>query len=247
MNFLRKFVAIVVMILSAVGFVACVGGIVGAWAVKDPATQTILSTLTTADEYLLIASQTSGAVTTIVGDTSTRLAEIQTEVPNILPDQRAVLATQAQALVAPVQRVSSTALALEAGLTSINDTLTTVSRLPGLGIEPPPEELMTVGSQLGQVGRTLDTVQATLADVHGDGSRITALIGDALAQLAQVEGRLQELNTQIAMVQQISTIAQARTPGLLNLSAIGLTFLLILMAAGQASLFAHGLGWFGRR
>ena len=53
----------------------------------------------------------------------------------------AALAARVQELAAPVQRASSTALALEAGLTSLNDTLTTVSRLPGLSVEPPPAQL----------------------------------------------------------------------------------------------------------
>lgn len=244
MNFLRKLAAIVIMILSVIGLVLCVGGIFGAWAVNEPATQGILSALDTADQYLAVAEQTSSMARATVGDVSTRLAEIAAAVPIVAPNERAALAARVQELAAPVQRISSTALALEAGLTSLNDTLTTVSRLPGLNIDPPPAQLVEVSRQLGVVGQRLDAVEAALSEVSGDGARISALIGDASSELAQVESRLQQLNANVATAQQVSAIIEARAAPVLDLASLGMTLFLMLMAAGQISLLAHGWGWF---
>ncbi len=244
MNFLRKLAAIVIMILSVIGLVLCVGGIFGAWAANEPVTQGVLSALDTADQYLTVAEQTSSMAGATVGDVSTRLAEIAAAVPIVAAEERAALAARVQELAAPVQRLSSTALALEAGLTSLNDTLTTVSRLPGLNVAPPPAELAEVSRQLGVVGQRLDDVQAALLEVSGDGARISALIGGASSELAQVESRLQQLNANVATAMQASSLIQARIAPVLDLVSLGMTLFLALMAAGQISLLAHGWGWF---
>jgi hypothetical protein len=243
MDFLRKLAAIIVMILSIIGFLLCVGGIFGAWAVNEPATQGIVTALDTASQFLGVAENTGDVASQTVGDVSARLAEIESAAADLSPEKRAALAARIQELIAPVQRVSSMALALEAGLSSLNDTLTTVSRLPGVRVEPPPAQLEAVGERLGQAGERLDALHATLSEVNPDGDRVAAITGEASADLAAIEGRLQKLNAQVAQAKQTAATVQAQAPRLLDLTSIGLTLLLTLLAAGQASLLVHAWGW----
>jgi DNA repair ATPase RecN len=244
MAFLRKLAAIIVMILSIIGFLLCLGGILGAWAVNEPATQGIVTALDTASQFLEVAENTSGVASQTVGDVSARLAEIQSAAADLSPDQQAALAARIEELVAPVQRVSSMALALEVGLSSLNDTLTTVSRLPGVRVEPPSAQMEAVGERLGKLGERLDALHATLSVVNPDGDRVAAITGETSSDLAAIESRLQQLNAQVAQAKQAAATVQAQTPRLLDLTSAGLTLLLTLLAAGQASLFVHAWGWF---
>ena len=43
MKILQKIAAVLVMILAVVGLLICVGGLVGAWAVNQPATDAVTS------------------------------------------------------------------------------------------------------------------------------------------------------------------------------------------------------------
>jgi hypothetical protein len=88
MDFLRKLAAIIVMILSIVGFLLCVGGIFGAWAVNEPATQGIVTALDAANQFLGVADNTSGVASQTVGDVSARLAEIQSAAADLSPESR---------------------------------------------------------------------------------------------------------------------------------------------------------------
>jgi hypothetical protein len=232
------------MILSVIGFLLCAGGIFGAWAVNEPATQGIVTAMETADRFLGIAENTSGVATDTVGDVSARLADIEAAAANMTPEQQAALAARVLELIAPVQRVSSIALAMDTGLSSLNDTLVTVSRLPGIQVEPPSTQLVTVGDKLGQVGQRLDSLHATLSEASPDGDRVARITGETSAELTQIASQLQQLNANVAAARQASAAVQAQAPRVLDLTSMGLTILLALLAAGQVSLFVHAWEWF---
>src|SRR5262245_21226257 len=69
MNVLRRCGAAVLLVVSALGVVLCLGGVIGVWVFHQPAKEFVGDTLDTLDSYVTLANQTVQQVT----DRATRL------------------------------------------------------------------------------------------------------------------------------------------------------------------------------
>lgn len=94
----RKPAAILVMILSVIGFLICLATAVGAWVLNQPATAAITNSLDAADEYLNVAGQTTEQV-------DNRLSQVQSIVQSLAetdPEQAAEARAMLEQRVGPV-------------------------------------------------------------------------------------------------------------------------------------------------
>ena len=245
MSVLKRILAIVVMILSALGAVACLGGIIGAWAANAPLTDAVNSTIDTAAGYISLAGnalQTAGAR---VEGARTEIESIQSQIASVTPDQRAALAQRVSDRVAqPVTAVRTTTKAVSTGAVALNQTLESVNRIPGVAVPTFTDELNAIDARLEAVTGRIEAVGAAVSDANVDGARVSEAATAATAELQSIETALGEWETKLNASVAAATNAKGTVAGAIDAFSLVMTLLLVLFGAGQVSLCVNALGWF---
>ena len=244
MTILRKIAAILVMILAVVGLLICVAGLVGAWVVNTPVTDVITSLLGTAGDYLGLADQATQMASATMSDVTRRLDDLGQAATSLSDGQKAQIDARVEEITQPIARVSALAGTASQGLTSLDSTLNSLGRIPGLRVPQPQADLGAIGARLDAVSAKLDALHTTVNSAALDGQRVQGATTALSSELQGVQTELSRWSSGIGQRQAAIQSVSNRVPGLIDLASVAATLFVLLFGAGQVSLFIHALQWF---
>ncbi len=246
---LKRIFAVIVMILSAVGAIFCVAGILGAWLAPVPIKAVANSTLDAANGYVALAGQATQNASQRIAGVRSEIEDAQQRIQNATPEQRDAVRQQVrdgiqQRFGPSVADVRATATQVSAGLVTLNASIENFNRIPGVNLPTLTDELQAVNQRLDAANERLQNFSATVSEAQFDGSRLNAAAEQATAELSSLETRLGEWQTRFGNLSASVENAKGAIAGALTAMSIAATLFFGLFAAGQISLFAHALGWF---
>jgi uncharacterized phage infection (PIP) family protein YhgE len=244
MKILRKIAAILVMILAVVGVLLCVGGLVGAWAVNQPATNAVTGLLGTASDYLGLASQATQTAGSTVSDVTQRLDALGQAATSLSADRKAQIDARVAEITQPIARISTLTATASQGLSSLDSTLNRLDRIPGLDVPQPQADLGGISTRLDAVSTKLDALHTTVNSAALDGQRVQGATTALSSELQGVQTELSRWSSGIGQRQAAIQSVSNRVPGLIDLASVAATLFVLLFGAGQVSLFIHALQWF---
>jgi len=237
----QKLAAVLVMIVSAIGFLLCLAILLGAWLFNEPATQAITETLDVVDGYLSVAEET-------IDQVDSRLVEIQSNLDalaNISPERVAEARESVAQKVGPaVTQVKGAVDGLQSTIAAAGQMLDQLERLPGLRTSSFGDELQNLDQRIAEMSDKFNDLTTALANQDFDGARIMEAASAMSAQLAQVHTALEAFIARINSVRASLVPARAAVPEQLDTASIIVMIVVLLLGAGQVSLFIHGLNWF---
>jgi len=253
MNILRKVLSAIVMVLSALGLLLCMAGLIGAVALNEPITNIATGALGAMENTLGIASQASELSVQSLGDAQAGVDRVNRAAANATSEDKAQVADSIKQAVddrlAPaVTRVRSTLSVFASAVVQFNRTLESVNSIPGVRVPTLTDELQAVGQRIDQVEAAISDVKASVADAASlDGSRITAATAKASSELQALQSAITQVQSRIQTTSAAIVNAQAGLPGAIDaISLIG-SLLFVLYGAGQVFLFLAALHWFKRQ
>jgi chromosome segregation ATPase len=248
----KKILAILVMIFSILGAILCAAGILGAWVAQAPLRATINTTIDTANSYVGLAGTSVQDVNERVAGVRIEIEDTQQRLQSLTPAEREAMRKQlndaaTQRFGPSVTAARSTAQQVVASLVTLNQTLESVSRIPGVNVPTFTDELAAVNQRMDALNSRLQGYQSALSDAEFSGERLNAAATQVTTEIQDVESRLAEWRGQLSNISARLENAKSPIGNALTLSAVGLTLFLGLFLAGQISLFSHALGWFRKQ
>ncbi|BCX05225.1 MAG: hypothetical protein KatS3mg053_3163 [Candidatus Roseilinea sp.] len=246
MDILKKLLAVLAMILAVIGLVICVAGVIGAWALNAPAKQTTAGALAAVEAYSALGGEAARTVGSSVGEIRSVADQVNQALAGASGNDQARLLALVQArldeTVAPrLARATETARTIEQTALSINQTLESVNRLPGVNVPTFGDELQIVGARLRDVATAIESVRLTLAESNLDKVRLQAATDQTITQLGAVEASLGVAQTQLEALSAASAEIKVRVPGWFDSLSLIASLLFILFGLGQVFLFKAGL------
>ena len=253
MAVLRRLVAALALILSAVGTLGCVGAIIGIWVLYRGASERAPDTVARLDAALQRASAANQNLGRAVRKARADLAEVNRESGSLSKGGEKgrlaarTLKTLIQKKVGPdVEDLGGRLSTLSDAAVVISSLLQGLQELPaGRSDRVKPEQLQQWGEQAEQLSAGLRRLEAVIGDkgkttggqpVAAAASQVDLVLQRCQATVDAWQSHLDDARGEMREV-------QANIRGWVTLTAIAGTVLCGWVAAGQVSLFAHGLRW----
>lgn len=241
-----RLLSILLVVIGAIGLLLCIGGLVGIWLVNPPVTDAITTTAQTADSYLTLAGNTTLTAGDEIERLRVQLDAVSMRVQGMTAETRAAavaeVSTTVQNQIGPsVSALRTTLLALRTGAVALNQSLESANRIPGVNLPTFTDELQAAEQKLDVASRQVSAIRASLADVTVDGHTIEGTIASLSGELASIEQLLDQWSTQIGAISSRIATASDAAPGLIDLTSVVVSVLLILFGAGQVCLIRRGL------
>jgi len=256
MQTLKRVVAVIVIALSIIGIIVCVGGILGAWTISSALSNAATRVLTLAESPLNTASQGTATVANSVGSIRETLATIDQAVTGVgdkITSNNPVmdfLSNAVEEKLGPaIDSVREKVLGLRDGVVGLNNTLEALNSIPGVHVPTLTNELEAIADRLASVRTAVQEFRAYLLQIKselvtGAISAVTSRTAKVDVALNQIQESMNNLSAKAAETQAQVAVLKATLPGVLNLVATIMTLLLILFAAGQVTLLMYGWAWF---
>lgn len=259
MNVVKKVVAVLVMVLSAVLLLVMLAGVAGTWWGQGQLKGGVTQLSNAADTALARAGTTVSQVDTAVQNTQGRVDGLVTNVTaagtKVEETKLALVAAEKLLdtdLTPTVQGVQDRVSELRATVSLIEQSLSLMRWLPG-GRDN--QLLATADTAITKLKELDQAVQDFRASVQGAKSQATAAAVNALTsplnrvseRLATVSSNLAALNQRIAAEQAQLAALTAQMLNLITIGAIVLTLAFVWMALAQLALFVHAYGIFTGR
>lgn len=244
----RKIGSIIVMALAVLGALICLIVLIGAWAVRPQLTTGGVAALEAAAGYLDLAERATGLAAQVTADTADRFTGVETALAERREDSRAALdqlKLDIAGRIGPTLRqVYDIVKGTADTIVAFNATLETANRLPGVDLPTLTPQIETVQSRLDAVLLQLEAIRGAVDETLPDGTPVQDALGQVAADLNGVAGSLQEWSGQLGATRTAAQQLQTTLPGMLTWLVVGVSLLMILLGAGQVSLFLHALGWY---
>jgi hypothetical protein len=249
MTVLRKIAAVIVMVLAALGFLACVVGLIGVWATNTPVTNAATGVFGAVQDNLGVASNAVSTTSQFVGDIQSDVDRVNQAATDLKDKQRAVAATLlsktiGDELPAKVARVRSTAGAISDTVVRFNDTLVSFNRIPGVAVPTLSDALQGVEQRIGTMQANVNDVKTAVDNALPDGARIIALTAAISSRLQEIQTRLGLAKTRIDSVVASVGAIKDRVPFWIDMGSVAASLWFILFGAGQFFLFRAARNWF---
>jgi hypothetical protein len=259
MSIVRKIVAVIVMIVCVIMFVASVGGVFGAWWANAEANRVVTDLAGLAASTVQRAQETTTGISTGLDQAVTAVETISATVQTAgqkLEDNNVIATAVGKALdtdLSPVtDRLPVPAGNLVEAVKTFQATMDRLDKVPFLGQQSPKiqklQKLDAVLTQVEQIGKSVRDLKASMAakkEVATDMvPQLTAALADLSSNLAAVKGKVGEVDQALTEVEAAVPQLQSKIMSYVNTAAIGATVLFAWLAVSQVSLFLHALAWF---
>jgi hypothetical protein len=253
MELLRRLGGAIVLLLSTVGIVSCLAGVVGAWVFRQEASERVQAASARIDVGLQRASAANQNVRRAVGKARADVAEVSTGSGDLgeggEKGRRAsrTLRTVIQKQVGPnIDDLGGRVATLSDAAVAVSSLLQSFQELPpGRTGRINPDQLERWGDEGQQLSAKLRRLEA----VVGDGEKETGgrEVADAASEvdliLLKCQAKADDWQTDLDGSREKLQHVKAEILGWLTLGAVAVTLLCVWVAAGQVSLFAHALPW----
>ena len=250
---LKRFAALLLIILSVVFFLASIGGVIGIWVVNQPLTESSLELIDSAQADLELAAENIEAAREQLESAQAQIDIFQgildiigleaVENTQVIAD----IVVKVEGTITPVLDQAAEGISAVGELfDSLVETIEKVNDLPLVSIEIPG------GEAIEELSKSVDDIQNQIADTKSKVESISqltqetvetlttgftnweALIAKNLSMLEDYRGKIDEYQTRLAHL-------ETNLPKWIDLASISLTVLLIWTAFAQVALFV--LSW----
>jgi hypothetical protein len=248
MSTFKKVLAVLVIFIAALGILINAAGIILAWSVNTPVTEAIVGPLTqiqNANRQLSELVDQGGSVTSQVVD---RLSQVQAAATQLqanfetgTPLLDLVSNLTGVDLNAKLEQAYSTLAAIQDGVTSLNASIQTFDALPFVNIPRIAEGTQEIEALLDQLVNGIDTLRQQANSLKEQASQqliqpVLDTIGGITDTFANLQSRLQQVQTQMAAADAALTNLIVRIPGMIDWLSIIITVLMLWLAFAQAGL-----------
>lgn len=257
MRLLRRLVGVVVLVLSALGTICCVAGIIGVWTLYQGVSERVqritnrvdtgLEPVSAANQNAQLAVVKARAGVADVGKESAELSGGGAKGRPAARTIRTLIQQQAgpdvDALGGRLATLSDSAAALSSLLESFQDVpLARVSRIDSDQLQRRADEAQRLSSMLRRLEVALDDgdTKSGRQEVAGATKEVDLVLEKCQATVTDWQSDLDGVRDDVARV-------KGQMLGWLTCAAIAVTVVCSWVGAGQISLFAHGLRWCKRR
>jgi hypothetical protein len=253
MRLLRRLAGAVLLLLSAVGIICCVAGIVGTWIFRQQASekvQTIAARLDVALERVSTANQNVGRVLERArGD----VADVRRESADLGGggDKGGRASRTLRAIIR--EKAGPNIDDLGGRLATLSDAAVVVSSLLQSAEELPiqrnlpvdPDELKRRADEAHQLSASLRRVEAALGEGDSDAGRreVAAAASQVDLVLQKCQAAVDSCQSDLDRLRDDLARVRAKTLAWLTYAAIAMTVLLAWVGLGQVCLFGRALGW----
>lgn len=258
---IRRVFAIILVFVSAVGLILTVIGVSKVWQVKAAVTSSMLTNLQLADDLLNTSSEGLVVVEDTLDTVSTNVDSLQTATVQLaasIHDSQPMLVTLENLTRVDIPAtISSTQTSLASAQNSarlIDSMLTTISRLPFLGLgqyapNPPlSESLAQVSTNIDALMPSLVTVTQSLKDAQTNLSNIETQVTQIGDEISKINSNLENARLIVNDYKVTITSLQAQVqsgitnvPTWLDTAAWGVTLVLVWMMVTQLVFLVVGL------
>ena len=259
MSIVRKIVAVIVMIVCVIMFIASLGGVFGAWWANAQANQVVADLAGLATDTVQRAQETTTGINTGLGQAVTAVETISATVQTAgqkLEDNNVIATAVGKALdtdLSPVtDRLPVPAGNLVEAVRTFQATMDRLNRVPFLGQQSPRmQKLQRVDAALTQVEKVVKSVRDLKAGLAARKEVATDMVPQLMAALSDMSSNLSDVRSKLVEVDQALSELNAAVPHIqskimsyVTTGAIGATVLFVWLAVSQVSLFLHALAWF---
>jgi ABC-type transporter Mla subunit MlaD len=259
----KRFLGLVLVIVSIVSLIVSAGGILGVWTFKQNAAAAIsdaaallTDTLTTTDKALMAAQQVlegaQDSVATLLGTTQAIASALRDGQPTLNSVNRLL----SQEFPSTLDSVQTAITSASQTATAADDFLREISRIPLLNLNYQPavplsESIAGIGQSLGELPDQLEEIGSGLLQLNGNLAIIANQIDGLGATIRQIDTSLRDLpgvlrDYQRQLVRVLPTLQSIQTGAdqIVTLSALALTFILGWIIAVQLIVLTVGWRWF---
>ena len=230
---LKRIVGLVGIALGTIGLILSLAAIVAIWVVNTPLTESALQFLNRIEIGLTVAGEgldQADATLTEVRDQLTAVGE----------------AFPAEELIRFIEDVESILAAAQSTADTASTVVGLANAVPFIGgggsTGASATPTLDQSSQtLEEISTKLETVRVALVNrSEGSGS---GLLGQIDAEIAQLQGLLQNVDSSVEDSTTVVVQLQVDLPGWIDIASVVFTLLLLWLGLAQMSLLAHGWEW----
>ena len=244
----KRILAVIVILIATIGFLANAAGLVGIWVVRQPARETVTALSTFVNGKLGLVDQALVRVSARADDGRQALAQVNNATSKLsdrLEESSPLLTALTGAVrddLAPrIAEMRAQALAIHDGVVSVNAALETLNSFGFITVPTLSDELATVSeridaaqSDVQELRLAIDEARTgALANLIAAITARTIKIDNVMAQIKSTTVEYQAAVTQRR--QQVIDLSR-RLLRAINLIVLLLTVLLLVVAAGQVLL-----------
>jgi hypothetical protein len=244
LHIVARILVAVLMVITLLGFLLNVVALVGIWAVYTPTRNAVTDVASTMTRALTVVDngltrvntqvQNARQTVTEVNDTAAKLGDrIQANNPLVTALSQRV----DNELVLRVENARTTAVAIHDGVVTVNSTLVTLNRFPGVSVPTLSNVLSSISERAQEAQTAVQDLRVTVANIKAGTvakagaaiTHVTSRIDDALARIQDTVNKYQAKGTD----------TQKRMDGISNtillllvVGAVSLTLLLIIFEVG---------------
>jgi predicted nucleic acid-binding Zn-ribbon protein len=245
---LKRILAAIVILIAALGLVLSVSSLVGVWAVRGPARDTVTALSTLVNSKLEAVDQALARVNARVDQGRQALARVNNAASKLgdrIEEGSPALAALADAVrddLAPkIADARAQATELHDGVVSVNAALETLNRLPFISVPTLTDELSAASERVDAAQSDVQELRAAIAETRAAAS--ASLVAAVTARTIKIDNALAQIQTTAASHQATLAERQQRVTDLadtllraINLLVLSLTALFLVLAAGQVLL-----------
>jgi hypothetical protein len=259
MTIIRFSIGGVTLLLSIVGLLACIAGIVGVWMVAGRVETVGNAVFSTADESLVFVDAKIDRVKQALDNSRQRVSGIS-KAAERLRDERADARKESQSLLQIVDEIFQQLKAAESWLDSCQGVALGVSRVSeavvssdyaasheestGIALAKRVQEL---SEQLADILAKLQVLREEIVQLRDSGKlarevvvRVVAYVADLDGKLANVSARLEKFDTKVAQTKASCVDLGRRVHWWIVTAAVVVTILLQWFAISQIGMTIHG-------
>jgi hypothetical protein len=254
---IRRFFALLVLLLSAAGLAACVLGIVYTWRTIGPLTEATEKVFDRVDHTVDLAGRSLDAILTGLREGRANLEELKKRSAGTDEEVRQI--NQFERLIAQriVTRITPEPDRVQQGLSEMHDAsiilqslLGQVNELPvGVIANMDPDQVQSIGQELSGVETKSRALNSLLSQVivspsggtnPDEVTRTSAAVDEMIGVSEHYQATLQQVAANVAKVKERTFLG-------LRVAPYAITGLLLWLAVSQLSLLAHAWSWFKGR
>jgi hypothetical protein len=256
MSTFKKVLAVIVIVIAALGILLDAAGIILAWSVNTPMTNAIVGPLTQIQNANRQLSELVDQGNGLTGDVLDQLNQVQASASQMqanfetgTPLLDLVSNLTGVDLNTKLEQAYTTLSAIQGGVNSLNASIQTFDALPFVNIPRLAEGTQEIDALLEQLVNGIDSLRQQATALKEQASQqfiqpVLDTIGGIIATFTNLQSRLQQIQARMAAADTALSNLIARIPGIIDLLSIGLTVELLWLILAQAALIYLALVYY---
>ena len=257
MNWFKRGLALLVMAISGVVLVVAVAGVIGAWMINTPMTESILRVFVPIDRGLARVTDVTTGVDGRLENARVQLSEVEEVLDQASQEliemdvlQITLERTLGDELESTVADIRQTVEGIRQTLISVRETAEALNSMPFVDVPVPDfERLQALDERVTEIKDDLQELRTIRREQRAEG--VTAL-AERLIQpvtrldtaLNQLQEQLNEIEAELDRTAEQSARLQTQIPIWIDWASVFVTIILLWIVLSQVSLLIHAYRYF---